>query len=106
MSNAPRSFESDDKYMLHPAQIVRNALGDRAGTLNDPKMQIVEGTTVCVVTCQRSPEPVYLKWKNLESEPAGDFFVGSGPGTIKLPPESAAAYVETRFQSSPKPSTS
>ncbi len=42
-------------------------------------------------------EPVYLKWKSLETSPSGDFFVRSGPGTVKLPPDSAAEYVRTRF---------
>jgi hypothetical protein len=27
----------------------------------DPKTQIVQGRTVCVVSCQRSPEPVFLR---------------------------------------------
>jgi type I restriction enzyme, R subunit len=90
-------LDNDDKFMLHLAQVVRNALGDRAGTCIDPKMQIVEGKTVCVVSCQRSPEPVFLKWKGIEAAPDGDFFVRSGPGTVKLPPESAKEYVRTRF---------
>jgi hypothetical protein len=29
----------------------------------------------------------------------GDFFVRSGPGTVKLAPESAADYIRSRFQS-------
>jgi hypothetical protein len=57
----------------------------------------VDGKTVCVVSCQRSPEPVYLKWKGIEASPDGDFFVRSEPGTVKLPPESAREYVRTRF---------
>ena len=93
-------LDNDDKFMRHLAQVVRNGLGDRAGTCIDPKTQIVQGKTVCVVTCQRSPEPVFLKWKGLESAPAGDFFVRSGPGTVKLPPESAREYIRTRFPSS------
>ena len=83
--------------MRHLAQVVRNGLGDRAGTCIDPKTQIVEGTTVCVVSCQRSPEPVYLKWKGLENSGDGDFFVRSGPGTVQLEPKSAREYVRTRF---------
>jgi len=90
-------FESDDKFMLHLSQIVRNGLGDRAGTCIDPKTQIVQDKTVCVVSCQRSPEPVFLKWKGLEATPEGDFFVRSGPGTIKLPPDSAREFIRTRF---------
>jgi hypothetical protein len=92
-------LENDDKFMRHLAQIVRNGLGDRAGTCIDPKTQIVEEKTVCVVSCQRSPEPVFLKWKGLETSTNGDFFVRSGPGTVKLPPDSASEYVRTRFPS-------
>jgi predicted HTH transcriptional regulator len=64
-------LESDDKFMRHLAQVVRNGMGDRAGTCIDPKTQIVQGKTVCVVSCQRSPEPVFLKWKGIESSPEG-----------------------------------
>jgi hypothetical protein len=53
--------------------------------------------TVCVVSCQRSPEPVFLKWKGLEAKADGDFFVRSGPGTVKLSEERAAEYIGTRF---------
>jgi len=88
---------SEDKFMLHLSQVVRNALGDRASTCIDPTTQIVEGKTVCVVSCQRSPEPVYLKWKGMESSDEGDLFVRSGPGSIKLTPESVEEYVRTRF---------
>jgi len=90
-------LEDDDKFMRHLAQVVRNGLGDRAGTCIDPKTQIVQEKTVCVVSCQRSPEPVFLKWKGMEAESEGDFFVRSGPGTVKLPPDSAREYIRTRF---------
>ncbi len=90
-------LESDDKFLRHLTQVVRNGLGDRAGTCIDPKVQVVQGKAVCVVSCQRSPEPVFLKWKELEATPEGDFFVRSGPGTVKLSTESAVEYVRTRF---------
>ena len=83
--------------MRHLAQVVRNGLGDRSGTCIDPKTQIVEGRTVCIVSCQRSPEPVFLKWKGMEAGPQGDFFVRSGPGTVKLPADSVREYIRTRF---------
>jgi type I restriction enzyme, R subunit len=90
-------LDNDDKFMRHLAQVVRNGMGDRAGTCIDPKTQIVQGKTVCVVSCQRSPEPVFLKWKGMENSAEGDLFVRSGPGTVKLPPDSAKEYVRTRF---------
>lgn len=90
-------LESDDRFMRHLSQIVRNGLGDRAGTCIDPECQVVQGRTVCVVSCQRSPEPVFLEWKGMEATAEGDFFVRSGPGTVKLPPDSAREYIRTRF---------
>jgi len=35
--------------------------------------------------------------KGMESTADGDFFVRSGPGTVKLPPDSAREYIRTRF---------
>ena len=90
-------LESDDKFMRHLAEVVRNGLGDRAGTCIDPKTQMVQGKTVCVVSCQRSPEPVYLKWKGMEAAPKGDLYVRSGPGSVKLPLASVKEYIRTRF---------
>ena len=94
-------LENDDKFMRHLSQVVRNGLGDRAGTCIDPKIQIVDGKGVCVVSCQRSPEPVFLRWKGVEKEEGGDFFVRSGPGTVKLSPDDTSEFIRTRFGDSP-----
>ena len=59
--------------------------------------QIVRGKTVCVVSCQRSPEPVFLKWKGMEGDASGDFCVRSGPGTVRLAPGSAVTCIQSRF---------
>ena len=91
------AFENEDKFMLHLSQVVRNALGDRAGTCVDPRMQIVKGKTVCVVTCQRSPEPVFMKSKEMAEGEKGELYVRSGPGTVKLSPEDSEKYIATRF---------
>lgn len=49
------------------------------------------------MTCQRSPEPVFLKWKGVEKEEQGGFYVRSGPGSIRLAPDSTKQYIATRF---------
>lgn len=90
-------LDSDDKFMRHLAQVVRNGLGDRAGTCIDPRTQIVTGKTICLVSCQRSPEPVFLRWKGLEKSERGDFYVRSGPGTVRLGEADVEEYVRTRF---------
>ena len=96
-----RSRETGEsfQFLLWRYVVVRNGLGDRAGTCVDPKMQIVEGKTVCLVSCQRSPEPVFLRWKGLEKAKEGDLYVRSGPGTVRLGREDAEKYVATRFAS-------
>jgi type I restriction enzyme R subunit len=90
-------FESDDEFVQHLVQAVRDGLGDRACTCIDPKTQLVQGKTVCIVSCQRSPEPAFLKWRETEVTPEGGFFVRSGPGTVRLPPGSARQYIRARF---------
>ena len=92
-------LENDDKFLRHLAQAVRNGLGDRAGTCIDPRTQIVGGKTVCLVSCQRSPEPVYLRWKGVEKADGGDLYVRTGPGSVRLGAKDAAKYVATRFGS-------
>ena len=91
-------LEYEDKFMLHLAQVVRNGLGNRAGTCIDPRMQVVHGRSVCVVSCQRSPGPVFLTWKGVETAKEGDFFVRSGPGTVNPSPDDTREYVRTRFR--------
>jgi len=90
-------FDSIDKYLLHLSHVIGAALGDRAGTCVDAKMEIVQGKTVCLVSCEHSPEPVFLKWRDLEEHEGGDFYVRSGPQTTKLDPQGADAYIKTRF---------
>jgi len=91
-------FDSSDKFLLHLTQVVRNGLGDRAGTCIDPRVQKLNGNSVCLVTCQRSPEPVFLKWSGVTPDaPEGDFYVRSGPGSVKLPPDSSEEFIKTRF---------
>jgi type I restriction enzyme R subunit len=100
----PDDFENEDKFMLHLSQMVRNTLGDRASTCVDPGMQMVRGKTVCLVTCQRSPEPVFMKTKDIPEGDKSDFYVRSGPGTVKLSAVDAEEYIRTRFATAPLPS--
>lgn len=55
------------------------------------------GKTVCIVSCSRSPEPVLLKWKGIEERQDGDFYVRSGPSSIRLNEEDTAKYIRRLF---------
>jgi hypothetical protein len=49
--------------------------------------------------CGRMRAPIPFPRKGVQGAPEGDFFVRSGPGTVKLPPDSAKEYIRTRFVS-------
>jgi type I restriction enzyme, R subunit len=91
-------FESADKFLLHLSHVIGASLGDRAGTCVDAKMEAIEGRTVCLVSCRRSPEPVFLKWRGIEEHEEGDFYVRTGPQSVKLNPESVSAFIKTRWE--------
>ena len=90
-------FESDDAFMRHLLRVVREGLGDSAGSCIDARTQIVEGKTVCLVSCHRSPEPAYLRWKGLGSGKEGDLYVRSGPEVVLLGDRDAEQFAGTRF---------
>ena len=89
-------FDNDDRYLRHVSQLVANALGDSAATLVDPRIQVVDGKKVCMVSCSRSKAGVFLKWKNMNKRPGGDFFVRQGALSKVLPEEEVEAYLSNR----------
>ena len=90
-------LENDDKFFLHLAQVVENALGPVAASHINSRVDVVDGKQVCVVSCDRAMAPILLKWKGTEKHPEGDFFYRRGPGTAALKPESANEFVAARF---------
>jgi len=40
---------------------------------------------------------VFLEWKGTEGDASADFYVRSGPGTVRLAPGSAVTYIQSRF---------
>ena len=92
-------LESDSSFIGDLVQAVRYGLGDGAGSYIAPSTQIVAGKTVCLVSCEQSPEPVYLSWKGLDKADASDLYVRNGPSTVRLRGSDADEYIATRFRS-------
>ena len=44
------------------------------------------------------------KWRGIQQLPEGDFYVRSGPGSVKLSPENTKEYIGTRFSKGSDPS--
>ena len=99
-------FESVDKFSLHLAQQVENGLGPVAVSHINPRVEVVDGKHVCVVSCDRATVPILLKWKGTEKNPDGDFFYRRGPGTAALNPEAAREFVAARFPNADPPYSS
>jgi len=94
----PDGLGNGDQYARHVSQAVVNGLGTAAATHVDPRMQKVDGKWVCLVSCQRAAEPVYLTWKGLEKNDAGDFYVRTGPGSRRMEgAEEVEAYIGGRW---------
>ena len=90
-------LESDDAFMRHLTEAVRHGLGDHAAACIDLKTQVVGGKTVCLTSCQRSPEPVYLRWKGLEKSRDGDLYVRKGARTVRLGAKDVRQHLAARF---------
>ncbi len=93
-------MDNDDKVhalVFGLAPVVRNAVGDRAGTYVDPMIQELEGGRCARGKLPEESQAGFLRWKGDGGCRRGRPIVRSGPGTVKLPPESAERYVETRF---------
>ncbi|MDB4278563.1 putative DNA binding domain-containing protein [Deltaproteobacteria bacterium] len=96
-------FDNADKFSLHLSQQIENALGPVAMSHVNPRVEIVDGKHVCVVSCDRSSVPILLRWKGTETHPEGDFFYRRGPGTAALKPENANEFVAARFPAADPP---
>ena len=95
-------LKSDGKFLRQLAQAVRNALGYRAAPSIEPQTQFAEGKTVCLLSCQRSLEPVYLRRKRLPEGPRGRSLRAAWSGHTTPRYESVPEYVRTRFRSRPR----
>ncbi len=85
-------FPNDDKYLLHFTNLLRSRVGAAISTLVRYDLRPAEGKKVLVVQCGRSPEPVYLK-----SGSDQEFYIRTGPSSVKLSFPEFHEYVKTRF---------
>jgi len=86
------NFSNSDKFLLHLMDVTRRALGQHAPTFFNAEVCEVDGKTVCIVECSKSPEPVFVNSKDTD-----EFFVRMGPSTVKLPPREHHVYIREHF---------
>jgi len=87
-------FENEDKYLLHLMNAIKAAMGNHVAALVRPELDAFQGKRVCVVHCQKSREPVYLRMKGDEEK----FVVRTGPSSVQLSPRELVSYMREHFQ--------
>ena len=91
-------FQGEDKMSLHLTNLVKARMGDAIPTLmhqqfDDYPLDGHEDSRVLKVSCERSPQPVYLQSPGSPDQ----FFVRTGPSTTELYGPHLVNYVKTRF---------
>ena len=91
-------LENDDKFMRHLAQVVRNGLGDRAGTCIDPEDADRAGQDRLRRELPAEPGAGVPEVEGDGGERRrATSSCGAARARVKLPPDSAREYIRTRF---------
>ena len=88
-------FPNHDKYQLHLYNLIKASFGSNIASLINTEIKEVEDKFICVVNCEKSKEPVYMKFKNNKDE---EYFIRTGPGTTKLSTSEAHKYIKDKFE--------
>lgn len=84
------SYQSDDKYLLHFKNKLKEAIGEEFFDLIEYEIVEVNSKKVLYVEVRKSDKPVYLYKK--------DFYVRANPATDKLEGPKLVEYIKTHFK--------
>lgn len=89
----PDRFENDDKCLLHLTNLINSRIGAEFSIYIVYRLIQVDDKKVLRIDCKPSDTAAFLKTKDNE-----DFFVRSGPSSIKLSPRELLEYSAKRFK--------
>jgi len=84
-------FESDDKCRLHLKNLLNQHIGAEFSRYINCDLQTINGKTIVVITCEKVSGPVFLAVGKNE-----DFFIRSGPSSIRLSMSKMVKYLQQR----------
>jgi len=84
-------FANEDKCRLHCKNLINTHIGPEFSRFIHLKMRQVQGKTIVVIECERVRKPVFLTVGKNE-----DFYVRSGPSSLKLSMSQMAKYLDER----------
>jgi hypothetical protein len=84
-------FENPDKVLLHVKNLVHQHIGAEFSHDIQSRVHGLENQSVVAITCARAREPVFLTVGKNE-----DFYIRSGPSSIRLPMSKMMRYLKQR----------
>jgi hypothetical protein len=88
-------FVNEDKFLLHFWTLIRTCFGKDFSPYIRTTLEKMDGKTVCMVTCQPSERPVFLRQPGFDEE----LFIRVGPASNALTISEALMYFRERFPS-------
>lgn len=85
-------FANEDKILLHFKNLLSQHIGLEFSNYLNLIINQIEGKTILVIECERANRPVFLYHKNEE-----DFYIRSGPASVKLSVSKVLKYVKNRY---------
>jgi len=84
-------FANDDKCRLHFKNLVHQHVGPEFSRYLHLQIVSIQGEKVLYIECEKSNKPAFLKNRTEE-----DFFIRSGPSSVKLPGSKVLEYVNLK----------
>ncbi|NJN46046.1 MAG: ATP-binding protein [Candidatus Competibacteraceae bacterium] len=84
-------FENDDKCLLHVKNLINQHLGAEFSKYLHTDVRPVAGKTLVAMTCKKAAEPAFLLMGQNE-----EFYIRSGPSSIKLTSRQMLNYLRVR----------
>ena len=85
------NFENEDKLRLYCKSLINNHIGPEFARFINLKLKLVKGKQVVIIECERVRKPVFLSIGKNE-----EFFVRSGPSSMKITMSQMVKYLEER----------
>lgn len=90
---------NEDKFLLHLWTLIRNCLGKDFSPYIQTRLEKTCEKTVCIVSCQPSSRPAFLRQSGFDEE----MYIRVGPSSNALSISEALKYIEDHFQTLPSP---
>jgi hypothetical protein len=87
-------LQTDDRWLLHLWTLIRTCFGRDVTPYITTKIEKLEGKTICLVKCDSSLRPVFLKQPGFEEE----FYIRIGPASAAMSVSEALNYIADHFQ--------